>query len=280
MRLFLLSGLLIASTSSIVPTTCFPKNNLDKEDCLYCEDMAMTEAQFNSVLAQVQSIYAPIVKSQGATLNIQGDWNDSTVNAYANKTGNVWNVQMFGGLACRPETTLDGFALVVCHELGHHLAGYPFYSGSSMASEGQSDYFSTQACAKKIWANSAQSVPAPNGYKSWCASRGGDVNLCLRTLLAGESLARLLAKLNGEKKPQYNTPDKSTVSKTYEAHPAGQARLDTYLAGHMCDKVFPTDYIPGLASDGLGYNTKQTERPSLVVTCKNRPQSWFKPLTY
>lgn len=282
-RSFTLACVLGLSTSAlaIAPTkNCFPENDLYKQDCLDCENASMTEAQFKNVMAQVQAVYAPIAKSQGGVLKIQGDWKDPTVNAYASKEGNVWNVSMFGGLARRPETTLDGFMLVVCHEVGHHLGGYPFYSESDMASEGQSDYFATQACAKKIWGRGVETLPAPASYKSWCQARGGDVTACTRSLLAGDSLAQLLAKLNGEKKPQYNTPDNSISTRTYEGHPKAQQRLDTYLAGLVCGKIFPTTYRPGMATDGVGYNTIQAEREALGVSCQNRPRSWFKPLSY
>ena len=50
---------------------------------------------------------------------------------------NKWVVAMFGGLARRPEVTKDAFQFVVCHEVGHHLAGWPFaYDWAS--NEGQS----------------------------------------------------------------------------------------------------------------------------------------------
>ena len=65
---------------------------------------------------------------------------------------NFYKVIMFGGLARRPEITADGFLLVVCHELGHHLAGYPFIDDWA-ANEGQADYFATQSCTKNIWQN-------------------------------------------------------------------------------------------------------------------------------
>ena len=45
----------------------------------------ISEADFNEVLDNVQSIYTPIFKSFGANLVINRAWNDSTVNAYALK---------------------------------------------------------------------------------------------------------------------------------------------------------------------------------------------------
>jgi hypothetical protein len=46
--------------------------------------------------------------------------------------------------------------LIICHELGHHVGGFPFVSGTPFggywaATEGQSDYYSTQVCARTMW---------------------------------------------------------------------------------------------------------------------------------
>ena len=37
-------------------------------------------------------------------------------------------IELNGGLARRPEVSSDGFTMVICHELGHFLAGLDGYS--------------------------------------------------------------------------------------------------------------------------------------------------------
>ena len=54
------------------------------------------------------------------------------------------------GMARRPEMTEDAFMIIVCHEIGHHLAGMPQYDEWA-AIEGQADFFATHACAKNMW---------------------------------------------------------------------------------------------------------------------------------
>jgi len=86
----------------------------------------ISEAQFNKVIDRVDSLFKSKIQSLGAQLVFNRNWNDGTVNAYAQRdqsNPNVWNVAMFGGLARHPQMTEDGFAVVVCHELGHHLGG-------------------------------------------------------------------------------------------------------------------------------------------------------------
>lgn len=239
----------------------FPKNNLDKEDCLHCFNATMTEKKFNEIIDSVTSYYEPIVASHGASLKVNRLWTNPTVNASAEQTGSSWSLNMYGGLARRPEITEDGFALVVCHELGHHLGGFSFYKGMGewAANEGQSDYFSTQSCAKNIWKDSAARTPA-----------------------AAQSLANLLAKLSGERSlPSPDKPDQARVRVTYDAHPAAQCRLDTYLAGMKCSAPFLETMIPG-KNHVEGQQSFGAQAEAYENSCASgegsRPRCWFAPV--
>lgn len=268
----------------------FPKNDLDLEDGLFFTSN-MTEARFKQIIDSVVVFYKPIVSAHGAKLNVDYNWNDPTVNAYARQDGNEWNIAMFGGLARRPEVTDDGFALVVCHELGHHLGGFSFYPGGDWASsEGQADYFSTQACAKKVFAGSA---PQLAKYKaliskraiSRCDSVYTDTEqkaVCYRTAAAGISLANLLAKISGERTPNPESYDPVVVRRTVPSHPRAQCRLDTYLAGAVCTKLFRDDLIPGRFNP-RGQDTFSAQAEAFTYSCSGtsfgaRPLCWFAPL--
>lgn len=249
-----LLAVLFLALVSPVALADLPENDLWKEDYRF-ELAQMTESTFNKILDEIEAVYTPIVAGLGGNLVLVRDWQDPTVNAYARKSGTDWEVKMFGGLARRPEVTPDGFALVVCHELGHHIAGYPFYAGSNMASEGVSDWFATNACARRIW---------KVGLKSGA-----------RAAAAGQSLAALLATLNKEPKPSPSTPDTSIAKGLLEGHPKAQARLDTYLAGIACKTEFPISFIPGLGASGIGDNTLAVEAQVKTVHCLNFPLSWY-----
>jgi hypothetical protein len=112
----------------------------------------ITEAQFHNMIDRVAAVYAPIITDMGAKLNVIRDWENGTVNAFASRSGDVWNVKMFGGLARHKTVTPDGFALVMCHEVGHHVGGAPKYGGGNdwASNEGQSDYFGTLKCLEKF----------------------------------------------------------------------------------------------------------------------------------
>lgn len=284
---------LVASPALATFPTFLPPNNLNLQDDLHRKDANMTEATFGSVIESVEKFYSDIVAAHGARLQINRRWTDSTVNANASQAGTTWLVNMYGGLARRPEVTEDGFAAVVCHELGHHLGGYYFYSGNDWASsEGQSDYFATHACLPRIWEdqvekNATYRATVTPFVKQRCDAVWSDEtrqNLCYRINAAGESLARLLAALENGRVPRFETPDPAQVPNTSTSHPAAQCRLDTYFAASLCTREFDPNVIPARNFPG-GQNSAGAEELSMRSTCHSangfllgiRPRCWYKP---
>jgi hypothetical protein len=279
--------LMIATYSLTGFASILPPNNLHLQDRLVGGG-GLTEKQFNDTIDYVSAYYAPVIEHFKGKLNVDRNWDDPTVNAYANRVGDTWNIAMFGGLARRPEVTEDGFAMVVCHELGHHLGGFPFVREWA-ADEGQSDYFATQACARNLWktdfavnASFAKKVDKTAKEKcdnSWDSK--SEQKLCYRIASASFSLATLLGALNNQV-PSFSTPDTSKVTTTDHAHPKAQCRLDTYLAGALCKKEFKDDLIPGVSST---LNDAAKEKQALSVSCSQfskkdefagRRACWFK----
>jgi uncharacterized protein YkwD len=239
-----------------------PENDLYKYDKKTAVNIS--EAEFNGILDKIEGIYKPIFSKFGANFILERAWEDSTVNAYADRVGDNWYVKMFGGMARRSEINVIGFGLVACHEIGHHLAGWPFYSGQGQwaANEGQSDYFSTFVCAKKVLGD--YPVPSiPSTGSSACDAAypdKADRDTCYKSISGSLTLANLLAKLGGSKTPSLDTPDPNVVPQTQDEHPAAQCRLDTYFAAAICSKGWNDAAIP--AQDG--------------AVCSNRPKCWFK----
>jgi hypothetical protein len=280
MKSFLVAFCLLLSTSLLAKPiqTFMPENNLHLQDNLFSEN-GMTEEMFNNIIDQVEAYYKPIVSNLGGDLYVERNWDDATVNAYASQEGSTWKVAMFGGLARRPEVTPDGFAMVVCHELGHHVAGWP-YVQSWAANEGQSDYFALHACAKNLWkdqtAENDQAKYSVDAYaKKLCeAYSKSDMGMCYRSMSAGYSLANLLGALNNQK-VSFTTPDKTIVSRTNNSHPKAQCRLDTYVAGILCAATWNDDLIPKNAKESAKYMCTSTDMTNYAITA--RPRCWFKP---
>ena len=240
----------------------------------------ITEAQFNAVIDKIEAIYAPIVSNMGGRLIINRKWNDGTVNANATRLGG-WNVNMFGGLARHEAITEDGFALVLCHEIGHHLGGAPKVGGFFnrwASNEGQSDYFATLKCLRKAFMNDnnaqiARKLKAPKTLVQSCVKAWGNLQdsaLCVRNGMAGKSVAALFAALRSQPEASFDTPDRRVVSSTDDKHPAHQCRLDTYFQGALCEASFnedvsQSDEVRGTCHGRLGH------------TEGLRPLCWFKP---
>ncbi|MBI3542430.1 MAG: M48 family metalloprotease [Deltaproteobacteria bacterium] len=269
-----------------------PKNDLDQQDNSFGPSN-VTEEQFNKITDAIVDMWQPLAQLHGAKLVAIKAWNDSTVNAYAEQSGNEWRVRMFGGLARRQEVTADGFALVVCHELGHHFGGYAYKDGHWASAEGEADYFATHVCARRIWGTSteknAQLAQNRQGLTNACDAVWKDQderNLCYRTTDAGLSLARLLGALGGETMPSTESRDMNKVERTVTYHPRAQCRMDTYLHGALCPAKFDLKVIPGNPSAGAGRNTPEAEAEAGKYSCMEaanfqvgyRPRCWFKAL--
>jgi hypothetical protein len=240
------------------------------------------EAAFNQVIDEVSKHYAPIVKKAGATLKVNRLWSDGTVNASAQRSGKTWIVNMYGGLARHEITTVDGFALVLCHELGHHLGGFPrkssAFGNAWAANEGQSDYFATMKCFRRVYGKQdnmavVRGMNVPEIVTQQCSQQHKsslDIAMCQREAMAGKVLADLLGSLGGSGATAFDKPDASAVSATNHNHPKAQCRLDTYFAGSVCGKSFKEDFSMDAA--GPGACAKENGDTFGV-----RPLCWYKP---
>ncbi|NOT78581.1 MAG: hypothetical protein HOP07_06210 [Bacteriovoracaceae bacterium] len=257
-----------------------PENNLQ----IAVGDKAannMTKELFLDAITRVSSAYEPIVAQKDGKLIMNNRWDDNTVNASAQQSGKNWQVNMYGGLARHPLVTVDGFMMVVCHELGHHIGGAPRKGGfgSSWASnEGQADYFAGLKCMRRVLENEDNISAIANmtidaDVVTQCSSvykSESEIALCKRVSMAGKSLAMLLGDLGGNSNVKFNTPDVSKVAKTNDNHPQAQCRLDTYFQGSLCDKAISDDVdnrdaIKGTCVKKDGY------------TVGVRPLCWYKP---
>lgn len=226
--------------SSFDTHRALPTNDLWMED--YYEKSSGGEEMFNKIIDIAYEIYLPISEEFGdKSLTINKRWGDSTVNANCSRMYGEVTINMFGGLARRPEVTPEGFALVLCHELGHAYGGAPLItSWRNMSVEGQADYYGAKKCLElvlqKLNLEDYEVPPTPFMETSCEDSYGYDSRSkrCVRTLTAGQSLASLLALLSKVDVPDYETPDLTEVEITARSYPdTVQCRLDTYYRGAL-----------------------------------------------
>ena len=257
---------LLPKNKFIIPTSSPFKNSLD-------------ERTFNEIIDKVSAVYSPIVGNLGAKLIVERFWDDPTVNAFAGRMGNHWKIYLMGGLARHPKITADGFALTICHELGHHLGGHPKIVGNAWSSvEGQADYFATSKCLRKVFRfddniSIIKKLKAPKIVLKACKTshvNAEDVALCVRLSMAGKSSSDLYSDLGHYGLTSFTSPDPRIVKNTKQDHPNAQCRLDTLFQGSLCD-VSMNDEVSD--SDEV----KGTCHPSLGHKIGNRPLCWFKP---
>ena len=225
---------------------------------------------FNRVLDRIQKIYGPIVASKGGKLVIDRNWEDGTVNAYAMQNGNEWHIAMFGGLARHDAITEDGFALVACHEIGHHIGGFPKKMGWA-TNEGGADYFATLKCLRLVLNTTPKKVDPV--VERACSQRfrlRSERARCEGGAMAGYSVVKLFTDLGGETAVSFKTPDPAVVTETDDSHPASQCRLDTYFQGALCTKPL-SDELSNNEPDSGACTRKQGYNVGL------RPRCWYKP---
>lgn len=285
--LLILNSLLIIGSSSACGVQkgdgFLPKNNLRIPSTFFTPGKTMTEATFNKIISDVEAIYRPLMAAQGKELVIHRLWKNPEVNAQAYKESReskYYELDMFGGLARHPAITPDAFALVVCHELGHHLAGAPAVDTlwGKASNEGQADYFATTKCIRKYFAAKNNMQQGLAGKKvsttaqSQCQATWGktkDFYICLSTSMASQSLADLFAASERSMtNAQFDTPSDKVVTTTYNDHPAAQCRLDTYFQGSLCKVSQSVDFSSQDASKGACNSYAQMGA---------RPKCWYKP---
>ncbi len=255
---------LLSIISSSGACSAVPANGLD-------------ELQFNEVVAVVEAIYAPIVAARGAELIITKQWRDDRLNAFPSRFSSVMALTVSGGLARSRGMTQDGFALVVCHELGHLLGGFP-QGNPGMANEGQADYFATAKCLRKVFSDPAArrfsrpDFEDPTATRSCAAAFAGPEEraICVRSAMAALSASKATAGWGKERAPALDSPDPYHTTVTDDRHMPRQCRLDTQFQGALCRKPASEDFSsegpnPGACTRSQGF------------TVGLRPRCWYQP---
>ncbi len=254
------------------------------------------EATFNAVLDKFEEVYRPIIKEAGGEMTMNRKWDDDTVNASAQRGGGIFGggnakdyiINMYGGLARHESITPDGFMVVVCHEVGHHIGGAPKVEGGLFgmnawaSNEGQSDYYAGLHCFRKIFNDEENLAWVGDNVDllkehPLVLEKCGEVYeeeaeraLCARTAMAGFSVTSLFAVEKEGELPEFSNPDEATVEKTDSSHPAYQCRLDTYFASALC--TIGDDEELSQKNPNKGTCTRVGEFEDGV-----RPLCWYKP---
>ncbi|MFJ8369530.1 MULTISPECIES: M48 family metalloprotease [unclassified Bacillus cereus group] len=83
-------------------------------------------------------------------INFLLDWDSEVVNAFAWIDSGKRYVQLKGGLVRSKELEIEGIALVLAHEIGHHYGGDPV-SSNGLSCEGQADFYGARDVMRRVW---------------------------------------------------------------------------------------------------------------------------------
>lgn len=256
-----------------------PKNKLSFKALPGHEGISLQ--QYNKVIDHVEKIYAYDFQRMTPKLTIVRDWYSEVVNAYATLSYYSRIIDMKGGLARHPLMTEDAFALVVCHEVGHHIGGFPapmILSHGALSSEGQADYFSTLKCLRRYFLrdNNQKIVEAfnvPKELKENCEEsfkNKEDVAICIRSSFAGLAFAKVSAQLRGTENPSLESPEKRKALVTDHDYPSPQCRLDTFVQGAICPAPLQDDISSTDETSGVCHSVNNHTKGM-------RPACWFTP---
>lgn len=193
---------------------------------------SISESDFANLINIFQKNYPDI--------EVQGSWDNDTVNAQAMRFDESKLIVIYGGLARERTTTVDSFTVMVCHEMGHHLGGKPYFpamAGAAWAAgEGAADYYSIQSCFNKLAPSIAeQKVSLPDAYESDIQKICGtqtEFATCRRALIAGIIIAKLQWQVlpNETTEPNLRLTDPKHVKSVSLEYGSPQCRLDTFIA--------------------------------------------------
>lgn len=261
--LFIMSHcfLLSAYQHRLIPTLEIIPNNIIPN---------MTEQDFIETINDVASIYKPIASqfvtpkphAYNVVLYVTPEWRDNTINAFADQNNAFWYVWIKGGIGKHPAITRLGLIAITCHEIGHHLGGYPKKDRWPWASaEAQADYFAAHVCMRKVFATYSKKYIVRETWKYCDGLSEQDAAICNLTLSAAQENANLLGMYWKPKMtPSYDTPDATVATYTNTGYPNPQCRLDSYRYGAFCWKPW----------DDYSHNVDRSD-----YSC-DRPACWYR----
>jgi len=142
-----------------------------------------------------------------------------------------YNIFFFGGLARMPEMTVEGAALVLCHELGHGIGGAPTKLNSESSVEGQADYFATRICLPKVLDKMPKTTLVPADPLNLCKTE-----ICKRIFVGIISEMAVIQFNHPDQASRFDKVDPTiveTINTNPTFYPSNQCRLDTLVAGAL-----------------------------------------------
>lgn len=243
--------------------------------------VGISQSEYEEAVKLAEKVYTPIFEQNGMSLKIYAQWDSAEERTYTTKKGEVRSIYLMGGHARRKYMSRDAYLSIICHEIGHHLGGFPKKEKPVWSSaEGQADYYSTLKCLRNIFAyENANELKfnlksLPKSVVSNCQKQfpdKKDQNICLRSAKASQDYGRMLKHRWEEEKPlSLLTPDRQVVTEMIFSYPSRQCRVDTKYQGSLCNRPVDSDVRDDDPRAGACHE-EQGDKMGM------RPRCWFSP---
>lgn len=198
---------------------------------------SVTEADYQEVIRKfTQQNFLKVYQQTGRPLVVPFEWDSPFFGAYAQDKEIYLQISLWGGMARAPGSSKATLAAILCHELGHFLGGEPRQTmeGSTWSStEGQSDFYAASVCLPELLRAHPEWVPT---ISSDVLKVCGPQLSCQRVLQAGLETVQLFQRYSYRENiaVSLQTSENFTSELIRNTYPSDQCRLDTYVAGALC----------------------------------------------
>lgn len=210
---------------------------------------AIPQSEFADVNHSIIDAYAPIVsKKLNAQLELREIWLgfggafqvDSALKPLGEER---FVITLTGDIAQNPFMSMDGYAFVACHEMGHLLAQGPKQKSRPLskwsAVEGEADYYTTNEC---MWRYVNEIEPRyflthfdRHSIERCEEAYGHDARWflsCMRIMSGIVAMQNYFNNTTSHNNPvSIHRHDPAVVEKTLERYPTNQCRIDIFMAG-------------------------------------------------
>lgn len=211
---------------------------------IYAEEETTSEIK-EDVFFQVTSDILNLYTGRGKVIIANLDWKYPYMSAWANKNGEVFSINFWGGFARIPIMTLSTWEFIVCHEIGHIIGGHPMQTIKDYdwaSSEGQSDHFAVTECLPHYYSSlkgflEREFVSTPLELDKCLTEDPLKQQTCLSILAGARGFAGILKYMKLAKdKPHFETPAPRTENLIRNSYPTPQCRMD--IAFNATDCLF------------------------------------------
>lgn len=233
--------------SVIGPITTYGSFHFGKSTsyAIYPQEVTTSEITENEFYKLSKDVFDVFPQDEEQKILMQLDWMNPYMSAWANKSGDIFSINFWGGFARLPFMTKTAWEFIVCHEIGHIRGGIPKQTIKDFewaSSEGQADHFAVSECLPFYYRKTSalknrhiNSFPIEIDKCFGLNLSQEDEKICLAILEGGRVFSEVLKYLNFTKtKLSYETPASKSDKLIRNSYPIPQCRLDIFFEAVNC----------------------------------------------